>query len=611
VQPGAMPRASRERVAAVKPPALLMAVCLAGACAGVPTRARSPALDAQANRVRAMADEYVAAYKTVFPELAEDSGLTLAHHDALSDNSRAALDAWHAREDVWAAELRKIDPEALWGTPEWVLYGYLRNTVDSSRATRVCHAELWPAHEYGWQIILVAMIDKQPIGTPALRNEALARWRQLPRFLETEIANLREGARLGYTAPRRNVELAIEGLDALVATELTKSPLWSPAKRDPDPGFRAQWKALVEADLLPAARRYRDFLRDDYVAKARTTLGLTGIPNGEACYRGSLRTYTTADIDPTTLYRRGEERVAEREARALALAHKLLGDGVTDLRAVKAMLDEDPRNRFAGPAEVLRFVGEALARAREAAPRWFVRTPRAAIALVPYDVFEAKSRPSARYEPAARDGSRPARYRIDVTNPESWRRVDLENTAFHEAIPGHHLQIGLGQELPGQHELVDISFTSAFAEGWARYGEGLSDEMGLYSTDLDWLGAVAHLPTGMVLDPGIHALGWSRERAIAYVLQKQIGFTPVDAASYVDRIAIWPGQMVSYGVGELEILTLRRQAEAELGRRFDIKGFHECVLAHGAITLPMLRQAVTHWIAEESSAHEPPSEPHR
>jgi uncharacterized protein (DUF885 family) len=127
--------------------------------------------------------------------------------------------------------------------------------------------------------------------------------------------------------------------------------------------------------------------------------------------------------------------------------------------------------------------------------------------------------------------------------------------------------------------------------------------MGLYSTDLDRLGAVAHLPTGMVVDPGIHALGWSRERAIAYVLQKQIGYTPDDAASYVDRIAIWPGQMVSYGVGELEILTLRRQAEAELGRRFDIKGFHECVLAHGAITLPMLRQAVTHWIAEESSAH--------
>ena len=546
-----------------------------------------------------MADGYVAAYKKVFPELAEDSGLTLAHLDALSDNSLAALDAWHAREDAWVAELGKIEPEGLWGTPEWVLYGYLRNTLDSSRATRVCRAELWPAHQYGWQISMVAMIDKQPVGTAPLRNEALARWRQLPRFLETEIDNLREGIRLGYTAPRRNVELAIEGLDALLATDLAKSPLESPAKRDGDPRFQTQWKALVEADILPAARRYRDFLRDEYVAKARTTLAITGIPNGEACYRGSLRSFTTTDIDPATLYKRGEERVAEREARALALARKVFGDRVTDMRAAKKLLDEDPRNRFAAPAEVLRFVGEALARARQAAPRWFDRVPRAGLTLVPYDDFETKSRPSARYELAARDGSRPARYRIDVTNVESLRRAELEDTAFHEAIPGHHLQIALGQELPGQHEIVDISSTSAFAEGWARYGESLADEMGLYSADIDRLGWVAHPPTGMVVDPGIHVMGWSRERAIAYAMQKQISFTPDEAAAYVDTIAVWPGQVVSYGVGELEILTLRRQAEAELGRRFDIKAFHGRVLAHGAITLPMLRQAVAHWIAAE------------
>jgi uncharacterized protein (DUF885 family) len=565
------------------------------------TRTQPRPFDAPASRVRAIADDYVAAYKQGFPELAEDAGVTLAHHDALSDNSRAALAAWQVREDAWAAQLANIEPDKLWGTPEWVLYGYLRNTLDSSRATRVCRAELWPAHQYGWQTLLVAIVDKQPVGTAALRNEALARWRQLPRFLETEIDNLREGLRLGYTAPRRNIQLASEGLDALLATDLAESPFWSPAKRDLDPRFQAQWKTLVEADILPAIRRYRDFLRGDYVGKARTTLGITGIPNGEACYRGALRTFTTTDIDPAVLYKRGEERVAEREARALALARKLLGDGVANLRAAKALLDKNPRNQFAGPTEVLRFVGAALARASAAAPRWFARVPSAGVTLVPYDDFEARSRPSARYEPAARDGSRPGRYRIDVTNVESLQRAELEDTAFHEAIPGHHLQIALAQELPGQHELVDISFTSAFGEGWARYGEGLADEMGLYSGDLDRLGSVAHLPTGMVVDPGIHAMGWTREQAIAYVAQKQISYTPDEAASYVDRIAVLPGQMVSYGVGELEILTLRREAEVQLGQRFDIRAFHGCVLANGAVTLPMLREAVTRWIAERVS----------
>lgn len=167
------------------------------------------------------------------------------------------------------------------------------------------------------------------------------------------------------------------------------------------------------------------------------------------------------------------------------------------------------------------------------------------------------------------------------------------------------MQMQIARELTGGHEYGDITGVGAFLEGWGRYAEGLADEMGLYSSDLDRLGAFALLPTGVVVDPGIHAMGWTRERAIAYVMDKQLGFSPEAAAAYVDRIAVWPGQMVSYGAGELAIRRLRARAERELGDRFDIRAFHDVVLSQGAMTLPMLGELAGRWIEEEKRRPSP------
>lgn len=296
----------------------------------------------------------------------------------------------------------------------------------------------------------------------------------------------------------------------------------------------------------------------------------------------------------------GQEEVAEHEAKALAAARNVFGPDVADLRAAKPKLDLDPRNRLSR-SEVLALVGDALARARTAAARRFARVPAAPLSVLPYSDLEGLSHPDARYQPAARDGSRPARYRIDVTNPDGLKRAGLENTAFHEGIPGHHLQMQIAREHPGGHELGDITGLGTFIEGWARYAEGLADEMGLYSSDPDRLGLFAHLPTGLVVDPGTHALGWTRERAIAYVMAKQLVFSAEAAAAYVDRMAVMPGRMVSYGAGELAIRRLRARAEAELGAR----AFHAIVLSRGAITVPMLSELVGHWItAEKQSSRE-------
>jgi uncharacterized protein (DUF885 family) len=288
--------------------------------------------------------------------------------------------------------------------------------------------------------------------------------------------------------------------------------------------------------------------------------------------------------------------VAEREAKVLDLARSVFGEGISDLRAARTALDSDPRNRFTGPEEALSFVRQAMARAQQAAPLWFKRLPRAPLELAPYQDFEAQSRPSARYEPAATDGSRPARFRIDITHFAELQRAEVEVTAFHEGIPGHHLQLGLELDTKAQHQAADPRGLSAYFEGWARYGEGLADEMGLYSSDLDRLGAVAHLPTGLVVDPAIHAMGWSRDRALAWTLSKQVAFSAEEAEAYVDRIAVCPGEMLSYGFGEHEFQALRREARAALGSRFDIKQFHDHLLARGALPLPMVREVILHWL---------------
>jgi len=552
-------------------------------------------------RVGRIADEYAAGYKSMFPGT-EDVGQTLPGADALPDNSLAALAAWQRREDNWLSQLRGVDREAFWGTPEWTVLGYLRTTLETSIATRTCRTELWPAHQYGWQASLLEMLDLQPVGTKEARAQASRRWSQLPRFLETELANLREGLRLGYSAPRTNVMLAVSQLEGLLAPDSTESRFWGPAKRDTDPSFQRQWRDLVEAKIVPATRRYLAYLRDEYLPKARTSLGISANPNGVACYRAEIAAYAGSDMTPTTLFQIGQEEVAAREANVMTLTRNVFGPDIHDLKTAKLTMDTDPRNRMAGRSEVLAFVSDALVRAREAAPRWFGSVPVAPLTLVPYSDLEALSHPDARYQPAAKDGTRPARYRIDVTNPDSLKRAGLEDTAFHEGIPGHHMQMQIARARPHGHPYGDTTGLGAFIEGWARYAEGLADEMGLYSSDLDRLGVVAHLPTGLVVDPGIHAMGWTRERAIAYAMDKQIGFSPEAAAAYVDRIAVSPGQMVSYGAGELAIRRLRARAEAELGQRFDIRAFHELVLSQGAITLPMLSELVVRWIEEQKHA---------
>jgi uncharacterized protein (DUF885 family) len=553
-------------------------------------------VEALAARVNALADEYIKEFLSRYPEQASMMGLSGADNSRLTDNSPAGLRDWQAREDVWAKDIAGIDGRSLWGRPEWVTFGFLKEAVESSRELRIARTELMPAnHMSGWQAGLAQLAAIQPVGTDSARAQALARWRSVPRYLDNEIAAIREGLRLGYTVPKPVVRLVIEQLDALLAMRDSESPFFSPAGRDGTPEFMSAWSKIMTEELSPAVRKYRDFLQKEYLPGARETLGISALPDGRTAWEAYFRSNTTIERTPEETFRLGEETVARYESETSALGLKLYGTG--DLDVIRGKLAGDPRNLFKDREDEMSSVAKMIDRARKALPEWFLTIPKAWVSVEPHPAFLEKTA-SHQYESAAEDGSRPGIYRINLYQPEKQNRATLEITTVHETYPGHHFQISLALEMSKAHLITRVLGNGGYVEGWARYSEALAEEMGLYTTDFAKVSRRIWPAHGMVVDPGIHIMGWSRQKAIDYVFATG-RFSPHEAESLVDRVIVWPSQLTSYDTGGLEFFALRDRAKKALGNAFDIREFHDEILKYGSVTLPMLREIVDRWIADK------------
>ncbi|HET6579763.1 MAG TPA: DUF885 domain-containing protein, partial [Gemmatimonadales bacterium] len=581
-----------------RPVPILPWVAFIVGCATAPAPGHpSPGTADAAHRIDALADEYFAGWVRTFPLSALYSGVPDAPNDVLQDNSLAAVRVWEAREDRWLDELKQVPAEAVRGRPEETTYGVLLETLEAARQSRVCRGELWPLDQQGgWQISLPVISQLQPLGTPRLRAEALTRWRAMPRYIDTEIGNLREGLRAGYSQPRANAEAVLEQLDGLLAISPGESPFAGLGARDSAPGFRDSVVAIVAGDILPAVRRYRAFLASEYIPRARTATALTALPNGAECYRALVRRYTTEDLDPRAVHELGLRQMAALEAEMRPIAESGFGTG--DLPALFERLRTDTAFTFRSREEIIRTAEAAVARAKAAMPRWFGRLPRADVIVDPCLPFEEKSGCPNSYVSGTPDGKRPGRWRINAANTPPQPRAWLEGTAFHETIPGHHLQGSLAQERPEAHPITRYLWFSGFGEGWALYAERLALEMGVYSSDLarfGELGEQALRAARLVVDPGLHVLGWSRQQALDYMVT-HVPESHAVLESEVDRYIASPGQATAYMVGRLEIERLRAEAETRLGSAFDIREFHDRVLESGTVPLSLLRAHMEAWL---------------
>jgi uncharacterized protein (DUF885 family) len=557
--------------------------------------------DDQRGAVTTIADTYVREFFATFPEYATTEGIATADHSRLSDNSAAGIAAWQAKEDRWLADVRSLDTAAIRGTDEELTYGFLREQLEASVGSRVCRAELWNVSPTftGWQSALALVWSTQPVGGDKARRDAIARTRAIPAYLDNEIANLREGLKLGYTAPRSNVSSVIAQMDALLRSPPTQSPFYGPAQRDSTGPFRTELEAVIGGDVRAAIQRYRDFLASEYLPKARETVGVSANPQGAECYRAAVRLFTALDRTAEDIHQTGLREMEKIRTEAAAIGTRSFN--TSDPSRLMRNLANDPRYTFRSREAVIAAAQAAVDRAEKAAPDWFGTVPKAKVVIQPFAPFQEKSAPLGQYNSPSDDGSRPGTYLINTYEPEKQSRAGgIESTAFHETYPGHHLQIAIAKERPNAHPITRYFFSGAFVEGWGLYSERLADEMKLFSADVDRVGLLSNealRAARLVVDAGMHGLGWNRQRAIDYLIANTAESENA-AASEVDRYIAVPGQATSYMLGNLEIRALRAQAERELGSKFDIKAFHDRVLENGGVTLAILRSKVERWIAD-------------
>jgi uncharacterized protein (DUF885 family) len=581
----------------------LYAGTLALAAFAVPAQAQDTRADSLARQVTGLADEVMQRVLVRSPELATFLGLPGMRHDGVSDNSLAALARNEAEDDAFAARVLAIDPAPLVGREEYVTLGFLREAAQSGTQGRVCRNELWSGvnQMFGWQVSLPRLAAVQPVGTDDLRAQAVTRWRALARTIDNETANLREGLRLGYTAPRVNVQRVIQQMDELVAMPPAESPFAGPMQRDSTPAFRQEFEGVMANDVYPAMRRYRDFLANEYLPASREAVGIVGNPGGQDCYRAAVRSFTTLDVPAQEIHEIGLREMAKIQNEMRTIAQRSFN--TSDVPALLESFRTDPKYLFRSREEIVAYAEAAIERGRAAMPRWFGRLPVSDVVVEPYPEFEEKSAPGASYETPSEDGTRPGKYRINTGNPTEQSKVGIESTAFHESIPGHHLQLAIAQERRGVHMITRFMGNSGYSEGWGLYSERLSDEMGLFSSDMDRMGLLSNealRAARMVVDPGLHVLGWTREQAIEYMLAHTAENRQA-VENEVDRYIGWPGQATAYMLGNLEIRRLREMAERELGSRFDIRAFHDRILENGSVPLPFLRENVERWIAAEKA----------
>jgi uncharacterized protein (DUF885 family) len=522
----------------------------------------------------------VAGWDAEVPDLSEAA-------EAEADRRLAALEG----------RLAAVDTDRLAGQDRITAAMLARGLADR----RAELAARWPeltvsATSRGIQTEVLGLVPKLTLATPDQAADYLERCAKLAGCLDQAGDRLRAGLASGRTPPALGVRAAVRQLDAYLAAPLADDPLLAP----PPPAgpeassFRERLAELVAGSVRPAMARYRDLLAGQVLERARPDdrCGLAHLPDGEAVYRAAVARHTTTDRDPADLHRLGLELVAELEEEYRALGERVLGTG--DMGQVLARLRDDPALRFTSGDEILKSGRDALARAVAALPEIVGRIPRSQCVVDEMSPYEAKDAVLGYYQPPAADGGRPGVHWLNTSAPETRTRYEYEALAFHESVPGHHLQFARAQELEELPRFRRFGYVTAFSEGWALYTERLADELGLYSGDLERFGMLSFdswRACRLVVDTGMHAFGWGRDQAIDYLLANS-ALTRTNIENEVDRYVADPGQALAYMVGRMELVRLRRRAADRQGGRFDLRAFHDLVLGTGGVPLAVLAEAV-------------------
>jgi uncharacterized protein (DUF885 family) len=516
-----------------------------------------------------------------------------------------------AINDRYLAEVRAIDPQAL-SPADRISYEIFLRERQRSQAAERYPDYLLPISQIGGLVnfmpVLGSGANAQPFATVQDYENWLKRLDGMVVWMDQAIVNMREGIARGVTQPRPVMAKVLPQLDAMIVARPEDSDYFAPVRAFPDgipaaerERLTAAYAAKIREQVVPAYRRLRDFIRDEYLPKARTSVAWTALPDGEAWYAFYAQEHTTTSMTPEEIHQLG-----------LGEVKRILGemDGVKqrvgfkgDREAFFTYLETDPQFYFTKGEDLLAGYRDLKVRIDAALPKLFSVFPKADYEVREVEPFRAQSAAGASYQASSADGSRPGIFYVNTYNLKAQPTFGMETLSLHEASPGHHFQVSIQQELEDLPKFRRFGGDyTAYVEGWALYAEYLGKELGMFTDPYQWFGRLNDeqlRAMRLVVDTGLHAKGWSREQAIRYMLENST-MAETDVVAEVERYIVWPGQALGYKVGDLALQALRRKAEEALGPKFDVRDFHREVLGDGAVPMDVLAAKIDRWIAARS-----------
>ena len=542
------------------------------------------------------ADRAWAEYLELSPIWATVQGIE-TWDDRLDDPSPVGRVALSALVERWDTEIAALAADEL-SVEDTVTVGLMRAVITRFREAEALR--LWEMEALdqinGPQSLIGELARFARTDTPVRLENLLKRLAAYPGWIAAHQANVAAGLASGRTAPAPVVERCIAQTRGLVETPVEKSPLMVVGADLPE-GQRTRLLAAVREYVEPALASWLATL-EDYAGHVRAGDGVCHLPDGEAVYRHHILSYTNLPEDPQAIHDYGLRRLDEIEAAEASIALEL---GHESVAALRSFLDSDPENHAHTPAEMVALAEEWITRAEAEAPKWFGNPPAEHCEVQAVESHAEQSAPAGFYYAPSDDVERPGIYFLNTFDPSSRPLHQVVPMTYHEAVPGHHFQLTTERhldQLPDFRVHGSLLACGAYVEGWALYSERLAAEMGLYRTPLERFGAwesEAHRAARLVVDTGMHAFGWTRQRSID-VLIERAGLSRLEAEIETDRYLAWPGQALSYMIGQREIMSLRARLEERDGDHFDLQAFHDEVIGHGSLPLDVMREQLPDWV---------------
>ena len=565
--------------------------------------AAEPNLEARrAEFSRLLADEWEYSLRAQ-PELATQVGDD-RYNDQLSDFSGKAIadNLEHNRRSL--ARFEAID---VTGFPEQEKLNHaliVRSLGESLDSAQFKNWQM-PATQFGGIHLGYASLPfDSPFRNKKDYEDYLSRLRQIPRVLDQAMGHMRDGLRAHRMPPKYLLEKVSSQAQQIADDSLDKSPFTDPLRKFPDSISEADCKGLREAiesavrnEVAPAYSKFAKFVRDDYAPHGRLDPGVWALPDGEARYRFAVRHQTTTDLSAEQIHELGLKSVAEIETQMLTIAK---AQGFSDLKSFNAHIRQDAKLHAKSGQHLLDLYTQYRDQMYGKLPQLFGRLPQNKLAVVPMESFRSADSVPADYSIGAGDGSRPGRINVNEYAPEKRLLLNVEAIAYHEGVPGHHLQFSIAQELTGlpPFRKYDLDL-NAYTEGWAFYSERLGKEVGFYQDPYSDYGRLQNemwRAVRWVVDTGVHLKHWTRQQMVDF-FHEHTAMDDQNIETEVDRYIAWPAQALSYKMGQMKILELRERAQKELGAKFDLRSFHDAVLDQGPLPLDLLEAKINAWIA--------------